>query len=266
MLLRMTVAKQKPKTHGTKERAVATPLLRMARSMRFVMTARSELGVEVEQLKLGVRLALKRVLGRREGDVESQVRGRKTLQAFNPLGAFAPGEGRENAAALGDLHLEVFFLEEARPVLEAHFPAAKDRAGIVVAVRGQAFEVLDRFRSKIGERNLGVEMDLRDEIGRDKTAGGVLIHAPAQVADALGRKTEPGGLAVAAEAVKQVGARGEGIEQVKLLDRAPGTVADAGLDADDQRRTMEAVHEAAGDNPDDAAMPAFACDAQSRTG
>jgi len=65
---------------------------------------------------------------------------------------------------------------------------------------------------------------------------------------------------VTAETGEELGAGFDGVEQLKAVDGAAGTVGDALFNADDNGRFGGALDNALGEDADDAAVPTLAID------
>ena len=114
------------------------------------------------------------------------------------------------------------------------------------------------------ERQVAVDPQARHEIVGPERLVGDRVDRRAQLLDPRRVDGQARRLAMAAEPDEQVRAPLERAEHVEVRDAAAGPVSDPALDRQHDRRPMEGVHELAGDDPDHAAMPAFAGDDDDR--
>src|SRR6185436_7253975 len=191
---------------------------------------------------------------------ERQVDGRAMLgDEALPLGR-APGDAAEDAALLPERHLEVPFLQAARPIDDFDAAGAEDGARVAGAERRQRRQFRHHLLVDRSERERAVDPQPRSQVVGTEAAIGEIVDARAQLANPRGLDRQPRRLLVAAELRHHLAARFERPQHVERRDAAARAVRHVAVDGNDDRRPMERVDQLRRDDADDPAVPAVAGD------
>ena len=186
----------------------------------------------------------------------------RTLGAEPGAVAHAEPDGVE--ASGSERQLQVDPRRSHRAAARGRVPQREHRLGMACAERGQLLQVRCSPVGEVGVLDPGVDPAARLEVLAREPDGGVGLERVPERLHLTALDRDAGGVPVAAEA-RQVGAAGrERVVQVEGLDGAPAPLPGAVLQGHQHHRPVEALHQARGDDPDHAGVPARRAPAPAR--
>ena len=195
---------------------------------------------------------------------------RGQVPADGAQAAAGAGQGARLDGILRQFQPDVVLFHPPRRAQQAHPAGDEDRFGVAAAEGLEFPQPAGEHRRDAVQRKLGVDAEQVFGLTAGQVFAGVGAEAAFQLRQFVGGQGETHREGVAAEAREQLRAAFDGVEQLKAVNGAAGTVGDfafeAFLDADDDRRLGGAFDHARGQNADDAAVPAFAVDHQQMVG
>ena len=177
----------------------------------------------------------------------------------------APCDGAEDAAVLLQRHLEVTVLQHARTVDDLHAPRGEHGTRVPGAERRERGDAGGHAAGDAAKSEVGIDAQSRHQVLRPENLVRDGVDRQPQFLDPIRLERETRRLFVSAEADEQVRTALERAEHVELGDAAARAVRDAVLDRQHDRRPVERIHELAGHDADDAAMPSLAGDDEHRS-
>ncbi len=172
-----------------------------------------------------------------------------------PMRRASEGDAGKSETALPDRELEVTGATGG-DLLGPGVAKQEEGLGIAGAKGTEALEIGDQRQGEFFDQNFTIIKKKRNEIIDSQNSGGGDLEGGGKSCDAAGGDGEPGGKGVAAVAVEIGGAGLQDLIKVKTADRTRRAFAALAIQGNQHRRTMIALDEAAGDDADDAGMPA----------